>query len=96
MVEEKFKASSYDVTNFKKAWKKQYEEIKYSDQMSTAESAAFKGDAMFLDLIMKFNEAKQEVVDYMNFKIESIREAEAVKQSLIKPIKAVEFKEPFE
>jgi hypothetical protein len=95
-VEKEIKVSSYDITNFKKAWKKQYEEVKYSDQMSTAESAAFKGDEMFLDLIMKFNEAKQEVVDYMNFKIENIREAEAVKQSLIKPIAEPEFKEPFE
>ena len=93
MVEDKFKASSYDITNFKKAWKKQYEEITHSDQMSSAESAAFKGDEMFLDLIMKFNEAKQEVVDYMNFKIETLREAEAVKQSLIKPIIEPEFKE---
>jgi hypothetical protein len=65
--------------------------------MSSVESAAFKGDEMFLDLILKFNETKQEVVNYMNFKIETLREAEAVKQSLIiKPIKAVEFKEPFE
>ena len=93
MVEVEKKVSSYDVTNFKKAWKKQYEEVTFSDQMSSAESAAFKGDEKFLEKIMKFNEAKQDVIDYMNLKIEALREAEAVKQSLIKPTVEPEFKE---
>jgi hypothetical protein len=81
---------------YKKVWKKQYEVVTYKDDMSDEEYAVFKNDTYFDELIIAAKKADKEIIDYMNFKLNQIREQAAIKLSQIKPVEPVKFKEEFE
>jgi hypothetical protein len=65
--------SSRDIATFKRKWKKQFENITYSDEMSPNENALFKNDETLIRLIKRYKESEKAIIEHMNMKIELSR-----------------------
>jgi hypothetical protein len=69
--------TSYDISNFKKGGNKQFEVKTYTDKLSKEESALFKGDEHFLNLIKDFKRAQLNVYAYMSGVVTGYRAKQA-------------------
>jgi hypothetical protein len=95
MVEE-IEITAYDRNNYFKSWNKQFEKVIKTDEISTEERNLLKKDPEFDKLILEKKTTDRKIIAYIEKVIRENRTQEAVKLSQIKPIKAAEFKEPFE
>lgn len=65
--------TGYDISGFKKGWRKQYETVTYSDGLSTEEGKIFKDDPEFIRLAVKIKKDKIRLNKYMNLKLRKFR-----------------------
>lgn len=63
---ENVEVKSTDIARFKRGWKKRFQVVKYTDELSKDESVLFKNDPEFLGLIVRAKDAEQAVYDYMD------------------------------
>lgn len=80
-----FEITGYDISGFKKGWRKQYETVTYSDGLSTEEGKIFKEDPEFRRLVIESKKAQKKVHKYMDAKLKKFRasqEPEPQKESM--------------
>ncbi|AEG18688.1 hypothetical protein [Methanobacterium paludis] len=68
-----FEITGYDISGFKKGWRKQYETVTYSDGLSTEEGKIFKEDSEFRRLVIESKKAQKKVHKYMDAKLKKYR-----------------------
>lgn len=69
-MENEIVVSTGDIRTFKTKWKKRFQNITYSDELSKEENDLFKNDSTMIRLIEKWKRAEMAVLEHMDSKIE--------------------------
>ena len=73
MENEIIAVSSSDIRTFKTKWKKRFQTVTYSDELTKEENDLFKNDSTMIRLIEKWKRAELAVIQHMDSKIELSR-----------------------